>query len=484
MIWTAHDRRPAPLRVSGLRATVPVMLQRLTAEDTRILSLESEAIVGHTCKVLIAERRCDDVVGALRRHVLERVGLAPQLGFRLLPTPWHLAPPAWVDDPAVDPAGQIRWVGRRAPLARVELPELVADLMATRLDRSRPLWQLDVAELEGDLVAAIWRVHHALADGAASLAFGETGVWDDVPDPAPPTVQAPRPGPVPSAFELLATAMAEHAQNAASAVSRAAEALVSRAHWREVARELAAARPTLGRELARAGADSPLDATIGRRRRVAFVDMELDEIRATAHAFDGVTVNDVVLAMIAGSLRRWLELRHAHHDGIGPPPMRIQVPVSLHTPGDRQANRDSFLNVDLPVGEPDPVRRLLAVNEETRDRKAHHDAEELYALFADLAHLSKHLYRRAYEAASDPHVFALSISNVRGPAESRYLAGGRILEFYSLAEVAPRHALRLSAWSFSGRFSFGLCADADALPDLDPIALGLTASLSELRAVV
>jgi WS/DGAT/MGAT family acyltransferase len=459
------------------------MLQRLTAEDTRILSLESGAIVGHTCKVLIAERRCDDVVGALRRHVLERLGLAPQLGFRLLPTPWHLAAPAWVDDPAVDPAGQIRWVDRHAPLARTELPELVAELMATRLDRSRPLWQLDVAELEDDLVAAIWRVHHALADGAASLAFGETAVWDDVPHPAPPSVHAPRPGPVPGAFELLATAMAEHAQTAAAGVSRAAEALVSRAHWREVARELVAARPTLGRELARAGADSPLDATIGRRRRVAFVDMELDEIRATAHAFDGVTVNDVVLAMIAGSLRRWLELRHADN-GTGPAPMRIQVPVSLHTPGDHQANRDSFLNVDLPVGEPDPVRRLLAVNEETVDRKRHHDAEELYALFADLAHLSKHLYRRAYEAASDPHVFALSISNVRGPAEPRYLASGRILEFYSLAEVAPRHALRLSAWSFSGRFSFGLCADADAVPDLDVIASGLTESLSELRALV
>jgi diacylglycerol O-acyltransferase / wax synthase len=460
------------------------MLQRLTAEDARILSLESGAVVGHTCKVLIAERARADVVAELRRHVLDRLGLVPQLGFRLLPTPWHLAAPAWVDDPAVDAAAQIRPVDQTAPLTRADLSELVAQLMATRLDRSRPLWQLDVAELEDDLVAAIWRVHHVLADGAASLAFGEAAIWDKVPDPAPPAVPPPRPEPVPGTMALVATAIAEHVQNAAAGIGKAASVLASRAHWREVALELAAARPTLGRELARVDADSPLDGTIGRRRRVAFVEIGLDEIRSTAHAFDGVTVNDVVLALVAGSLRRWLERRHADGGGIGPAPMRIQVPVSLHTPGDRAANRDSFLNVDLPVGEPDPVRRLRAVNEETSDRKARHDAEELYALFADLAHLSKHLYRHVYEAASDPHVFALSVSNVRGPAEPRCLAGGRILEFYSLAEIAPRHALRLSAWSFSGRFSFGLCADADAVPDLDVIASGLTESLSELRAMV
>ena len=127
---------------------------------------------------------------------------------------------------------------------------------------------------------------------------------------------------------------------------------------------------------------------------------------------------------------------------------------------------------------------LLALREETLDRKAHHDADELYALFTDLSHVSKRLYRRAYEAASDPHVFALSVSNVRGPGEPRYLVGGRIREFYSLAEIAPRHALRVSAWSFSGRFSFGLCADADAVPDLDVLAVGLTESLDELLAHV
>jgi WS/DGAT/MGAT family acyltransferase len=193
----------------------------------------------------------------------------------------------------------------------------------------------------------------------------------------------------------------------------------------------------------------------------------------------GATVNDVVLALVAGALRRWLDHRHGETG-----PIRVQVPVSMHRPGDAAANRDSYFNVDLPVDEPDPVRRLERINAETGDRKAHHDADELFALFTELSHVSRPLYRAAYRAASDPRVFALSVSNVRGPEGPRYLAGGRIRELYGLAKIAPRHALRVSAWSFSGRMSFGLCADADAVADLDVLARGLEASLDELLAHV
>jgi len=455
------------------------MLQRLTSEDARILALESGAVVGHTCKIVIAERACDDVVVELRRQVAARIGRAPALRLRLAPTPLRLAAPAWVDDPAFDPAAHIRRAGGGDPASREQLRELVADLMAQRLDRSRPLWQLDVTDLEDGLVAGIWRVHHALADGAASLALGEVGIWAASPTSPVPAGRPAALEPVPGPMALAVTALSEHAQNLAAAVARAAGALLSADRWREKTRELATARPTLRRELRRLDGDSPLDAVIGRRRRVAFVDLPLDDVVGAAHALGGVTVNDVALALVAGGLRQWLEHRHGE-----PGPMRVQVPVSMHRPGDSNANVDSFLNVDLPVAEPDPVRRVRAVSGETRDRKAHHDADELYALFTDLSHASKRLYRRAYDVASDPHVFALSVSNVRGPSEPRYLAGGRIREFYSLAEIAPRHALRVSAWSFSGRFSFGLCADADAVPDLDILASGLEQSLDELKARV
>jgi hypothetical protein len=147
-------------------------------------------------------------------------------------------------------------------------------------------------------------------------------------------------------------------------------------------------------------------------------------------------------------------------------------------------NRDSFINIDLPVQEPDSAQRVIAVNEQTKLRKAGHDAEELYALFADVGSVSKSLFRLAHKLAANPHVFALSISNVRGPAGTLYVGSGRVKRVYSLAEIAPHHALRVSADSFSGQMAIGLNADADAIPDLTVLADGVEESLAELTASV
>ena len=165
--------------------------------------------------------------------------------------------------------------------------------------------------------------------------------------------------------------------------------------------------------------------------------------------------------------------------------MRVQIPVSMHHRGEAPSelgNRDSFLFCDLPVSEPDPRKRLAAINAETRDRKRHHDADELYSFFHSLSHVSP-LYRAASTITSGPREFALSISNVPGPREPVHVLGGRVVELYSVAEPADRHALRASAVSLSGRMGFGFCTDPDAVPGVPELAAGLDASLAELRAV-
>jgi diacylglycerol O-acyltransferase len=452
------------------------MLERLGAEDARILALESGAVVGHTCKVVIADRAREDTVEALRRQVTERIRLAPRLRYRLAPTPLRLAAPAWVDDPAFDPAAHVVRVSTDGAVGPDRLRGIVADVMAERLDRTRPLWRIDVVEpLEDGRVAAIWRIHHALADGQASGALGAVLLWDETPDPTIPSANlslAPETPPGPSA--LISAALAERGQQLGAAAARLAVAPFRRERWRAAAEELARAPATFRREFRRADVDSPLDTAIGRRRRVAFVAGSLDDLHGVARSA-GATINDVVLALVAGGLRSWLRQRHG--DEV---PLRVQVPVSLHRPGQADANRDSFFNVDLPVDETDALERVRRISAQTRDRKAHHDAEELFALFTDLAHPSKSLYRFAHRHASDPRVFALAVSNVRGPDGPRFLAGGRIREFYPLAEIAPHHALRVSTWSFSGRMSFGLCADAEAVPDLEALADGVDAALDEL----
>jgi WS/DGAT/MGAT family acyltransferase len=322
-----------------------------------------------------------------------------------------------------------------------------------------------------------------MADGQATMAIGSALLWSDsgAEEPDPPPL--PPAEPLPAESALVAEALSDHAQAIGEAAYRIGHSLVSGGRWRESLDELRRAPTVLRRELRPSHGASPLDAQVGRRRHVAFVHETLDRVHRAAHTVgDGVTINDLLLGAVAGGLRRWLEARHGNFG-----PLRVQVPVSMHKQDEAPGavpNRDSFINIDLPVDEPDAVRRVLAVNEQTRARKEGQDAEELYALFADVGHVSKSLFRLAHKLASNPHVFALSVSNVRGPAGELTIAGGRIEQMYSLAEIAPHHALRLSANSFGGRMSIGLCADADAIPDLIVLAQGLDESLEELTSGV
>ena len=456
-------------------------MERLSPEDSRILALESGAIVGHTCKVVIAERD-GDTMEYLRDRIGRRIGLALRCRQRIATTPFGLGSPVWVDDPEFDPARHVRAVPVDGPVGDAHLREIVARLMAERLPRDRPLWAIDVVEpLEGDKTALIWRIHHAMADGQATMAIGSALLWSDSPEAAPDPPPPPPLEPLPPQSALLTSALSDHAQSFGEAAYRFGHGLVSGRRWGESLDELRRASTVIRRELRPDYGASPLDAEVGRRRHVAFVHKPLEAVHEAAHNVgQGVTINDLLLGAVAGGLRRWLEARHGTIHNL-----RIQVPVSMHRQDEAPGavpNRDSFINIELPVQEPDCALRVLAVNEQTRTRKEGQDAEELYALFADVGHVSKSLFRLAHKLAANPHVFALSISNVRGPSGDLYLGQGRIERLYSLAEVAPHHALRVSANSFGGRISIGLCADADAIPDLMVLAEGLDESLNELTA--
>jgi hypothetical protein len=189
-----------------------------------------------------------------------------------------------------------------------------------------------------------------------------------------------------------------------------------------------------------------------------------------------ITVNDVVLAVVAGGIRSWLSARQA-----GTEHLRAKVPVSLHRPDERAdqlSNRDSFMFVSLPVEEPDVRSRLIAISRETGERKEGHDANEVDALIQGLQHLP--LGDRAVDLTMSPHVFALNVSNVPGPPGPLYVMGGRVASVDGLAEVAQGHALRVAARSSLGLLSFGLCADSSAVPDLDLIIQGMRRSIDDL----
>ena len=459
-------------------------MERLSADDTRILRLESEAIAGHTLKLAIVEPGRDGqplTVERLRSRVEGRLQSLPRARQRLAPTPLRLAPPAWVDDPDFEVRNHVRAAG--TVVDRGQLMRLVGSLMAERLDHARPLWRIDVAgPLEDGRTALVIRIHHCLADGVTCLRMLSALLWDTDHGDEPPAPGAWQPKSAPGRLRLLASGAGSRFRAGAGALAAGARASASPRRWRDAGSQLAALPATLRRELWPLGADTAFDRRIGGDREVAFTACELADLKRIEHAVgSGVTVNDVVLAVVAGAIRRWLGARQEPMRA-----MRVQFPVSMHHRGenpDELGNRDSFLFCDLPVAEPDPRKRLAAINAQTLSRKQHHDADELYSFFHSLSHI-RPLYQVASGLAAGPREFALSVSNVPGPSEPVHVLTGRVAELYSVAEPADRHALRASAVSLAGRMGFGFCTDPGAVPGVSELAAGLDASLQELRALV
>jgi diacylglycerol O-acyltransferase len=232
----------------------------------------------------------------------------------------------------------------------------------------------------------------------------------------------------------------------------------------------------------RPGRDTKLDQHIGPAREVAWSSFPLERLKRIEHgAPEHVTVNDVVLAVIAGALRRWLPQAGGIADDL-----RVQCPVCLHAREEdagQLGNRDSFMNLDLPISEADPAARLRLINTETSERKLDHDADALYAFFHALGRF-RPLYRGVTRITSGPREFALSVSNVPGPKQRPLVLDHAVEQFSSFAEPADRHALRISVISLGGELAFGLCSDPEAITHLDGLRGALADSIGELEVAV
>ena len=417
-------------------------MEALTAEDVAILDLESPTIAGHTCKAIVIE----DGTGAptlddVRAHIAERLARVPRCCECLSvdPTPtWGDPEPVSIEDHVrVAPAGE-------------DLHAAVARAMSGRLDRSRPLWDLElVPDVGAGQWALVWRVHHAMADGMTMMRWASELLWDE-PAEGPATHAVPAPV---ARAPLL------------SAVATATRTVMS-----------------LGRELRPLRRPGPFGGRVGTRRQAAFARCSLDDLRTIEHSTGaGVTVNDVVLAAVAGALRQWCVQHGGALDGV-----RVQVPVSMHVLGPDAGdlgNRDSFMFVDLPIGEPDPVARLHAVNRETRERKTHHDAEAVYDVLGVLERIAAPLARLVERVLMNPREFTLNVSNVPGPRSQISVLGRPVRDLYSFAEIAERHPLRIAAVSLCGVMQFGVLTDPELVPGTDTLAAGIETSIDELLSL-
>jgi WS/DGAT/MGAT family acyltransferase len=442
--------------------------ERLSQDDAQILRLESRVIKGHTGKVLVVAPGSDGhalSVDLLRDQVRERMGTFPRLGQRVEEPRLRLGRLAWVEAPNVDLDWHVAEPDRADPLSDEELRRAVGDLLSERLDHTRPLWRFDALPLTGERTALVGRIHHAMADGVSAIRLVAGLLWD---------AEAGSPSSPPPAQTPTSSSMT----GSSAGASAASRPTVSEAREARILIRLPGA---LWREL-RPGADSDLDRHIGPAREVAWTSFPLERLKRIEHAAsDGVTVNDVILAVVAGGLRRWLG-----GDDRSPGDLRVQCPVSLHAreeAGEQLGNRDSFMNLDLPISEPDPAARLRLINTETSERKLGHDADTLYAFFHALGRF-RPLYRGVTRLTSGPRGFALSVSNVPGPRQRALILGHAVEQFSSFAEPADRHALRLSVISLAGELAFGLCSDPEAISGLDGLRGALADSIAELEGAV
>ena len=461
-----------------------IPMERLSPDDTRILRLESDLIAGHTLKLVVVAPRRDGrplTVEDVRTRVEARLPDLPRARQRLAPTPLRIATPAWVDDESFDIRNHVRPasepIGDRAALVR-----FVGNVMAKRLDHDRPLWCIDVvAPGAHGRTALVVRIHHCLADGVTCLRMLSELLWDRDDGVERRSAETWRPNPAPSKARLLASGAGTRLHDIGSAFAGGARAAVSPRRWRDPGRKLARLPGTLRRELWPLGADTAFDRRISANREVAFTACELDDLKRIEHAAgSGVTVNDILLAVVAGAIRRWLGTHHEQKHT-----MRVQIPVSMHhRDEDRElGNRDSFLFCDLPIAEPDPRKRLAAINAETRSRNS--ITTPTSSTPSSTACPTSHRFTGSPRSwRGGPREFALSVSNVPGPREPVTVLGGRVAELYSAAEPADRHALRASAVSLAGRMGFGFCTDPGAVPGVGELAEGLDASLEELRELV
>ena len=461
------------------------MTDRLRPLDVSFLYLETPRRTMHVGSVAILAAPEGGVdYEELCSLVERRIAQAPRYRQKVRFVPGRLANPVWVDDEDFDLEYHVRRSALPRPGSIDQLRELVGRVQSRPLDRTRPLWELYLVEglAPGDdgaeRFALIGKTHHALLaeDTTADLASLLLH-----PEPAPPDLPDPSwlPRREPSSLALVVDAVGENLRRPTQVLETLrAEATDLRA---VSGRLLGAAGGVAAavRTSLRPAPATPLDVPTGEQRRFGMAATPLDSYREVRKVHGG-TVNDVVLATVAGALRIWLLTRG---ESITPASVvRALAPVSVAGGESGRYDNVTPLFVDLPVGEASPVVRLHRVSYAT---KAHQESGRSVRADA-IASLSGFAPPRFHAAAARLGVrmarrlFNVVVTNVPGPQLPLYAGPARMLECYPVAPLTPDHALTIGVTSYDGHVFYGLNVDRDALPDVDVLAQCLEESLDEL----
>ena len=454
------------------------MADRLSSLDASFLFVEESTTPMHVGGLMTFDDTPDFDPDRFVAQIGERLAAVPRYRQKIREVPVHLGLPVWVDDPGFELDYHVRRSALPAPGTDAQLRELVGRLMSRQLDRARPLWEIYLVEgLSDDRFAIVTKIHHAMVDGLSSIDVG-TVLLDVTPTPRESPPDDWHPAPEPSGLELAAGAVQEQLLRPQLMFGTAQRALLDvRSVVRTGGAMLAAARSA-----SRPAPANPLNAPIGKQRRYGTSAGALDEYKAIRKEHGG-TVNDVVLTVVTGALRRWMTTR-------GEPvrattTVRAMVPVSVRarSTGGKLGNQISAYFVDLPVGELDPVARLKAVTAAMAGHKSSGQAIGASALvgLVGLATPTLHSLSARLTSSMSSRVFNVVVTNVPGPQFPLYAMGARMRDMYPVVPLAKGQAVSIGITSYDGGIFYGLNADRDAMGDVDVLADAIGASLDELK---
>ena len=463
-------------------------MRQLTSLDAQFLALETPRQYGHVSAIAVLDPTTAPggklELSQVQNLIAERLSLLPVFRWRLAEIPFGLDYPYWIDDPDFDLEYHVRELALPAPGNDTQLTEQVARIFSRPLDRARPLWELYLIHgLKGGRVALMTKIHHAVVDGMSGAEI--LGVLLDL---APEGRDAPPPlskavGPVPGQLEMLARGLAglpKYPLRVLESLPKALPNIEEVGIYDAVpgARELARATRGVQNRLGLGGdvverkqMIPPVTSFNGRvsaHRRLAIGRIPLDAVKAVKNEHE-CTVNDVVVSICAGAVRRWL----IEHDELPEEPLVAQIPVSVRTTEQQGTFGNQIMLMSAPVftDVPDPIRRLEQTHDALGDMKTRHRAMPAQLLQDATNFIPPAVFSRAARltfalSSNGRPTWNMVVSNVPGPQFPLYCVGAQLVAIYPVSVVTDGMGLNITVMSYCGQLHFGIVADRNMMPDV------------------
>jgi WS/DGAT/MGAT family acyltransferase len=444
---------------------------RLSGLDASFLEMETAAAHMHLGWVAVLSAPAGRPLPSfaeLQDHIGRRLARSPRYHQKLARPPLGLRAPEWVEDPAFSVERHVYW-------APGPLRALVDEVMSVPLRRDRPLWELWICDgEEPGRCAIVGKLHHCMVDGIAAVELG-TLLLDPTPDSSNWDPEGWNARAEPGDDGIL-RGVRELAGRQLGLLQSPVQMLGSplRAAQQTALGAVGVAR-AIGHSVMGAP-ESVLNGPLSPMRSMSWLERPLNDLRVIKRAY-GTTVNDVMLAAVAGAIRAYLIAR-----GEQPVALKAMVPVSMRGAEDELGNRISFVFCPLPCDEPDALSRLYRVHIAMSTRKRHREPEGTDLALKAAERAPTPIQHALARALASSNTFNLVVSNIPGPRMPLYMRGCPLEAAYPVVPLADSHTLSIGMTTVCDRVCFGVYADRETLSDLDALAAEIDRAISELLA--